>query len=66
VLQEEETDLVSLEFLEALAAEAAKEEMETQEDILHLKVFQMHTELETDLNHKLIEVMVTIKMDKLL
>ena len=65
MLQEEETDLVSLELGQALAAEAAKEEeLETQEDILHLKVFQMHTELETDLNHKLMEVMVTIKMDK--
>ena len=54
--QEAEMDTVTLEFLEALEAEEAKGAMETKEDILHLKVSQVQKELETDLNHNLIEV----------
>jgi hypothetical protein len=60
-------DLVLQEFQEALEAEAEPEELETQEDTLHLKVFQVQQELETALNPRnLIEVMVTLKMDKTL
>ena len=62
--QEAETDMVFLEFLEALEAEEAKGALETQGDILHLKVFQVQQELETDLNHNLIEVTDILKTVK--
>jgi hypothetical protein len=53
-------DLVLQEFQEALEAEEAQGALEMQEDIHHLKVFQVQQELETALNPRnLIKVMVT-------